>query len=88
MAQFLDLLIVEGGTGIEDGALIVIDIIAETVIESEVEGEVLIVEGGEDITVDVWIWIANHHLIVLVYHSIIILIDEMHVASLEVFLIA
>ena len=69
MAQLLHLLIVEGGTGIEDRALIVIDIIAETVIESEVEGEVLIVEGGEDITVDVWIWITNRSRLSLHHYS-------------------
>ena len=64
--------------------LIVVDVITQRVFEIDIEGEALVVQSGEDVTIKIGIRITNLHTVGFVDPTISILVYEMHIACTEI----
>ena len=65
-------------------ALIVVNVIAQRVLEVDIESETLVVESGEDVTIEVGIGITDFYAVSFIDPTIAILIDKVNIACLEI----
>ena len=64
--------------------LIVVDVVTQRIFEVDIERETLVVESGEDVTIEIGIGVTNLHTVGFINPSIAILIDEVHITRLEI----
>ena len=65
-------------------ALVVVDVVAERILEIQIERQALPGQRGEDVTIKIGIRITNLHTIGFVDPTVAVLIDEMHIAGAEI----
>ena len=86
MSDFSHLLIVERGTAVEDGALVIEHVVAQAVVERGAQREAFVIEVEEDVTVNVGIGVANDDLVGLVDLAVAVQVGKVNVAGLEILL--
>ena len=84
MCDFCHLLVVERRTAVEDRALVVEHIVAQTVVEVHTQGEALPTEVEEDVTKEVGIGVADDALVGSVDLAVVVQILEEHVTCSEI----
>ena len=74
-------MIIEIAATFKQRTLIVVHIVAYAEVEAHVELEVLPVESGEDVSIEVGVGVTDNHLVVLVDDAVTCLVHKLHITG-------